>query len=888
MTTVLLFASEIRPVKANDPVYSGFFYTGPVYILANGTVSPSSAPILRNGSDYTLTGNITSSTYGIVIQKSNVTIDGAGFTLSGSGQYTGEAGFNLTGTNHVTIKNTAITNFTFGIWLVSSSNNTVSGNDATANHNGIALDLSSSSTISDNRITSNPDDGIALDSSSNNTVSGNNITNSGEGVALDSSSNNTVLGNNITNSADGILLASSPSNTISGNNITNNGNGIFFVLSLDSTVSSNNLAPSSSYGTELVFSSSYNTVLGNNIINNTNGIVLTPPASGNIIYHNNFVNNTVQASTNGSANIWDDGYPTGGNYWSNYTGTDFFSGPNQNQIGSDGIGDTPYRIAANNTDDYPLMRPWVPFEGQTIYIRPDGNIDPSGASIQRKGDLYTLTSEITSNTDGIIIQKSNVIIDGAGYTLSRSGNMDGLGLNLTGVNLVIIKNVTITNFSYGIWLVSSSNNTVSGINVVSSDGDISLDSSSNNTFSGNNITANNNGYCIWLNSSSNNTFSGNNVTSNFNYGIVLGSSSSYDTVSGNNITNNLYGIQLALSSNNNVSGNNIANNDWGIELDSSCSYNTVSGNNVSSNNYEGISLWWDSSYNIISGNNVANNRQGVLLYSSSDNAVSGNNITNNVYGTELLWFSNSNTVSGNNVANNTYGIEFGSPSTPSNGNIIYHNNFVNNTVAAYTDGCVNVWDDGYPSGGNYWSNYTGIDEKSGQGQNLTGSDGIGDTPQVIDENNTDYYPLMGQFHTFTAGMWNGITYNVDIVSNSTLSNFNFNATAKTITFTVTGKTETTGFCRVAIPTSLLSCNNPSEWMVNVGSTLMGNRTVTVSGNYTYIYFSYTHSTHQITITGTASSIPEFPSALVLTLGLMITLFATILLAKKRKPEYQRA
>jgi nitrous oxidase accessory protein NosD len=57
----------------------------------------------------------------------------------------------------------------------------------------------------------------------------------------------------------------------------------------------------------------------------------------------------------------------------------------------------------------------------------------------------------------------------------------------------------------------------------------------------------------------------------------------------------------------------------------------------------------------------------------------------------------------------------------------------------------NTWDDGYPSGGNYWSNYTGIDEYSGPSQNETGSDGIGDTPYVIDENNTDRYPLMAPF-----------------------------------------------------------------------------------------------------------------------------------------------
>jgi uncharacterized protein (DUF2141 family) len=59
-----------------------------------------------------------------------------------------------------------------------------------------------------------------------------------------------------------------------------------------------------------------------------------------------------------SDNIWDDGYPSGGNYWSDYGGTDDKSGPNQDQPGSDGIGDTPYIIDENSEDNYPLINPW--------------------------------------------------------------------------------------------------------------------------------------------------------------------------------------------------------------------------------------------------------------------------------------------------------------------------------------------------------------------------------------------------------------------------------------------------------------------------------------------------------------------------------------------------
>jgi len=97
-----------------------------------------------------------------------------------------------------------------------------------------------------------------------------------------------------------------------------------------------------------------------NLINNMDGICLLY-SNNNSIYHNNFINNTQQALVHLSPNnIWNDSYPLGGNYWSDYSGADIYSGPYQNETGSDGIGDTPYIIAADNVDGYPLMKLWPP------------------------------------------------------------------------------------------------------------------------------------------------------------------------------------------------------------------------------------------------------------------------------------------------------------------------------------------------------------------------------------------------------------------------------------------------------------------------------------------------------------------------------------------------
>ena len=100
-------------------------------------------------------------------------------------------------------------------------------------------------------------------------------------------------------------------------------------------------------------------VAGNTVqAGNSYGIVLHN-TSGGSVYHNNVLNNTIQAfDDNPSQNLWDNGYPSGGNFWSDFTGVDICSGPQQNICPSpDGIGDTPY-VFNHDTDQYPLVRPF--------------------------------------------------------------------------------------------------------------------------------------------------------------------------------------------------------------------------------------------------------------------------------------------------------------------------------------------------------------------------------------------------------------------------------------------------------------------------------------------------------------------------------------------------
>ena len=357
---------------------------GTIYIRANGSIDPPDAPIEREGYLYTFTDNINDF---IIVETDNIIVDGAGYTILGTGPIHYTKGIDLAGRKNVTLRNMSIEAFYYGIHLDSSSNNSIFGNNITNNEYGIRLDYSSNNSICRNNITTNNGGGIFLFYSSDNRVSGNNITtNSWEGIYLLYSSDNNISGNNVTNNEDGIILADSSNNSISGNTITaNRAIGIFLGYS------------------------SINIIFRNDLVANGDGIHLIG-SSGNLIYHNNFLNNTRQvydlAWTNPgiqpSINTWDEGYPSGGNYWSDYSGVDKKSGTNQDRHGSDGIGDTPYVIDENNQDNYPLIRPFP------------SPLDPTRGLIETiktwslpKGTENRLTSKLYNAIHLLIMENEN-------------------------------------------------------------------------------------------------------------------------------------------------------------------------------------------------------------------------------------------------------------------------------------------------------------------------------------------------------------------------------------------------------------------------------------------------------------------------------------------------
>ena len=172
---------------------------------------------------------------------------------------------------------------------------------------------------------------------------------------------------------------------------------------------------------------------------------------------------------------------------------------------------------------------------ETIFIRSDGSVEGTD-KIQRDGDIYTLTGNITGYTNAIVIQRDNVTLDGKGYTIQGTGATLSTGIGLPRRNSVTIKNVGIRDFRYGIYLNNCSDNSVAG----------------------NNIT--NNRFGIFKFRGSNSSISENEITNNV-YGIWLEAQS--DNVTGNYIVDNTYGIWIYGSSNS-IIGNYIANNGNGI------------------------------------------------------------------------------------------------------------------------------------------------------------------------------------------------------------------------------------------------------------------------------------------------------------------------------------
>ena len=375
------------------------------------------------------------------------------------------------------------------------------------------------------------------------------------------------------------------------------------------------------------------------------------------------------------------------------------------------------------------------------------------------------------------------------YNVGHDNQESAIFLHFSNNNS-ISHNTIFHNLYAGVYLAFSKDNIIeknTAYDSKSSDG-IGF-TSSNHNFILNNTLINNTQSGIHLHDSSDNVILGNDAYYNRQNGIGLiqwsGEGSNNNTVVQNNLTDNLWvGLSVSSSRNNTVSQNYVYWNQGGISLRLSdgntvennfaqCNQSIVSdgiflnqshgnlirANTLSKNTADGIELY-NSTNNLVQNNNITSNREkGILIYSSPNNTISNNFVENTTFDGIKIMVSDNNTLSFNSIRNsgnrgiylndsynaiiynnvvvsNTFGIWL----TSNSSNNRISNNYFDNDVNVGNTTIGNLWNitktpglsiiDRPSIGGNYWSDYTGID---------IDSDGIGDTllPYTSHGNITD-------------------------------------------------------------------------------------------------------------------------------------------------------
>jgi parallel beta-helix repeat protein len=307
-------------------------------------------------------------------------------------------------------------------------------------------------------------------------------------------------------------------------------------------------------------------------------------------------------------------------------------------------------------------------QDSSVLIRADGSVEGTD-NIQRNGDLYAFTGDISNRK--ILVEKDNIVIDGAGYTLIGA---DGRGVVLSERKNVTVRNVKIEmEGGYGIYLVDTSNCIISS-----------------NTITGD-------AYNIYLWGSYNNTVEGNTVTNAFR-GILIYDSDD-NSITGNIVTDGVVGIELHDCANNVFRNNEMRNNRANFEVRSYPTYRVV--NDVdTSNTIDGapIYYWVNEEDRTIPSNagcvvlvnctsitvqnlHLSQNGQGILLFSTTNSTLTQNIITGaGGRGIELVHSSNIYLIE-NTVQNFSSGIHL----QESSNNLIAKNSIIYNDRGIMTE-----------------------------------------------------------------------------------------------------------------------------------------------------------------------------------------------------------
>jgi parallel beta-helix repeat protein len=281
----------------------------------------------------------------------------------------------------------------------------------------------------------------------------------------------------------------------------------------------------------------------------------------------------------------------------------------------------------------------------------------------------------------------------------------------------------------------------------------------------------------------------------------------------------------------------------------------------------------------VSQNFVAQNIGGIVFENSSNCVAVNNYVTRNSDGIRLYSSCVGNRITDNIVFNNSYcGMIYPIPVDAfPQGNLIMHNNFINNTSPFIIQSSGNIWDDGHE--GNYWTDYNGTDSDK---------NGIGDTAYNVGSDR-DNYPLMGHISEFNIQQEER-TYGLHIISPSEITSFRFESTnnSSRISFGIVEETKASGFCRITIPEQVGS----SPFIVQVDENEAYNDSLRIlneasNSSVSTLYFAYPEGPHRITI---ICGLPNSSIAMIfqiLLISFAVAIVVTLVSLRKLKIRQKR-
>jgi len=675
---VMLFLTAVFSVVLNVPVVKA---SGTIYIKAEGSIDPPTAPITSiDNVTYTFTDNINDS---IVVERDDIVVDGAGYTLQGTGSGTG---IDLSHRSNVTVKNAKIQYFGTGAFLQDTSMSKLTNNNITGNQNGVIVRSIGELIIKNNEISNDYENGVTIEGRSNVLIEENNIKQNKNGIASDSDPHSgvVIIGNTIlSNFEDGVKLGSYCSSyysvesyisnvTVSSNTISSNG-GKGIILSSYSestrgygysyicnvTVSFNKILASGENGISLSncadgdnsVCSIYNVAfLSNNVsCNQGDGISLRMVTgeynSHDYVHDVEFSNNTVSSNSGYGIVMCGEGifYPYYSPSWEAFNIT--FS---SNDISFNGYGGMSLNCVSYDADSYIYN---VAFSYNNVSFN-----QGKGISLNSCGRTYSyifnvefLNNTISSNgEDGIDLISSGehyasltTYIHNVAFlnnTIS-SNNKKGICIYSCSYegdsliyNVTFSSNDILSNSGEGVYLYSEGGGTYGSYKGYIYDVTFSFNNASFNTGNGIYLSACaygiSNPVCAYS-SIFNVTFLSNNVLFNSGSGIYMYSVGFYDSSYGACSYAYIYNMIVSsnvISSNKENGVYAVAKDHYGAEFDL-----TLSDNTVSANRQKGI--WIDGAIIAnLTRNSISYNTYGVFYIRTVNNLAQYNDIYRNSFG----------------------------------------------------------------------------------------------------------------------------------------------------------------------------------------------------------------------------------------------------------------